>query len=286
VLDQGFYPDGIYTAPTDDDLKNDIIYGMQLGFNGARPHEKIFEERYLYWADKFGYLLWGEYPNWGFEPTDMNTINGMLPEWMEEMERDFNHPSIIGWCPFNETWDIKRRGKEIDVPHNREIVETVYRITKALDPTRPVIDTSGNYHTVTDIFDIHNYEQDPDKFAADYAETSKGIIGDTVSKSPRANRQNYNGEPIFVSEYGGIKWNPGGEGWGYGNGPQTEEEFMKRYQKLTETLLFNRDIFAFCYTQLYDVEQEVNGLMTYDRRFKFDPQKIRCINIQKAAIED
>ncbi|MEE1046461.1 MAG: glycoside hydrolase family 2 TIM barrel-domain containing protein [Clostridia bacterium] len=286
VLDQGYYPEGIYTAPSDEALKNDILYGIQLGFNGARPHEKVFEERYLYWADKLGYLVWGEYPNWGFEPTDMTSINNFLPEWMEEMERDFNHPSIIGWCPFNETWDIKERGKEMDIPHCREIIETVYHITKVLDPTRPVIDTSGNYHTVTDIFDVHNYEQIPEKFAEDYADTSKGVICDTVSKSPQANRQTYKGEPIFVSEYGGIKWSSGGEGWGYGNGPKTEEEFVERYRKLTETLLFNKDIFAFCYTQLYDVEQEVNGLMTYDRKFKFDPEKIRRINIQKAAIED
>lgn len=287
VLDQGYYPDGIYTAPSDEALKNDILYGIELGFNGARPHEKIFEERYLYWADKMGYILWGEYPNWGFEPTDMRPINNMLPEWMEEIERDFNHPSIIGWCPFNETWDIAERGCEKDIPQCREMIETVYNITKALDPTRPVIDTSGNYHTVTDIFDVHNYEQDPERFAEDYSKTGEGIVCDTVSKSPKAKRQEYRGEPLMVSEYGGIKWNPDNEnGWGYGNGPKSEAEFLERYEKLTDTLLFNKDIFGFCYTQLYDVEQEVNGLMTYDRKFKFKPQDIRRINTKRAAIEE
>ena len=286
VLDQGFYPDGIYTAPNDEALKADIIYSMQLGFNGARLHEKIFEERFLYHADKMGYLVWGEYPNWGFEPTDMSPINNILSEWMEEVNRDFNHPSIIGWCPINETWDVKVRGCELDIPQCRELVETVYRITKALDPTRPVIDTSGNYHTVTDIFDVHNYNQDTEKFAIEHSKTSEGIICDSVSRSSKANRQKWRGEPLFISEYGGIKWDTSGKGWGYGNAPESEAEFLDRYKKLTETLLFNPDIFAFCYTQLYDVEQEVNGLMTYDRHFKFDPEIFRKINTQKAAIEE
>ncbi len=286
VLDQGFYPDGIYTAPTDDALKNDIVYSVQLGFNGARLHEKIFEERFLYHADKMGYLVWGEYPNWGFEPTDMNPLNNMLSEWMEEVERDFNHPSIIGWCPFNETWDIIDRDGELDIPQCRELVETVYHITKALDPTRPVIDTSGNYHTVTDIFDVHNYNQDTKKFAEEHAKTSEGIICDSVSRSSKANRQKWRGEPLFVSEYGGIKWDTSGKGWGYGNAPESKDEFIDRYKKLTETLLQNKDIFALCYTQLYDVEQEVNGLLTYNRTFKFDPEIIKAINTQKAAIED
>lgn len=287
VLDQGFYPDGIYTAPTDEALRNDIEYSMELGFNGARLHEKIFEERFLYHADRAGYLVWGEYPNWGYEPTDMTPLNSMLPEWMEEIERDFNHPAIIGWCPFNETWDVKNKDGELDVPQCRELIETVYHITKALDPTRPVIDTSGNYHTVTDIFDVHNYEQSPEKFAENHSKTHEGVIVDSVARSSKANRQSWRGEPLFVSEYGGIKWDVGrGKGWGYGNAPESEEEFLDRYKKLTETLLRNPDIFAFCYTQLYDVEQEVNGLMTYDRKFKFAPEIIRKINEQKAKIEE
>lgn len=105
VLDQGFYPDGIYTAPSDDALKADIEYSMQLGFNGARMHEKVFEPRYLYWADKLGYIVWGEHANWGLQITEPGQILHFLPEWIEAVERDFNHPSVIGWCPFNETWD-------------------------------------------------------------------------------------------------------------------------------------------------------------------------------------
>lgn len=278
VLDQGFYPDGIYTAPTDEALKADIEYSMQLGFNGARPHEKVFEPGYLYYADVMGYLIWGEYPNWGFDITEPGQIQYMLPEWIESMERDFNHPSIIGWCPYNETWDEMGR-KQYDA-----ILEMTYNITKAIDPSRPVIDTSGHYHVVTDIFDVHNYAQELKHFEDAYSRTSEGILNENENMM---RRQKYDGKlPIFVSEYGGIKWSvEQTDGWGYGDAPKTEEEFLNRYKVLTEYLMANKDIMGFCYTQLYDVEQEQNGLMTYDRKFKFDPEFFKKVNSQKAAIE-
>ncbi len=278
VLDQGFYPDGIYTAPTDEDLKRDIEISMGLGFNGARLHEKIFEPRFLYWADKLGYLVWGEHANWGLDITTPMGLERFLPEWLEALKRDYNHPSIIGWCPFNETWDIDGR-KQDD-----EVLRIVYQATKAIDKTRPVIDTSGNYHVVTDIFDIHCYEQDVEKFASFFEPMKRG--GEVYVTFP--DRQKYEGQPYFVSEYGGIWWNPGqtdDKGWGYGDRPNSEEEFIQRYKGLTETLLSNPRICGFCYTQLYDIEQEVNGLYTYDRKPKFDPEIIRKINTQKAAIE-
>ena len=152
VLDQGFYPDGIYTAPTDEALKNDILYSMQLGFNGARLNEKNFYEPLLYHPDKLGYMVLGEHANWQLDISDAGQIRHFLPEWIESVERDFSHPSIIGWCPFNETWD--REGREQD----NSVLLNVYLVTKALDPTRPVIDTSGNFHVLTDIFDVHDYE--------------------------------------------------------------------------------------------------------------------------------
>ena len=282
VLDQGFYPDGIYTAPTDEALKNDIIYSMQLGFNGARLHEKIFEPRFLYWADKLGYIVWGEHANWELNVTDAGQIQHFLPEWLESLDRDMCHPSIIGWCPLNETWDFEHR-KQSD-----ELVRMIYLATKAVDPTRPVIDTSGNFHVQSDIFDVHDYEQDPEVFATHYTQLTDGIIEDTIYRNPALrNRQQYNGtDPTFVSEYGGIKWAPNVEGgWGYGEGPETEEEFIARYKGLTEVLLNNPYMLGFCYTQLYDVEQEQNGLMTYQREFKFNPEIIHKINTQTAAIE-
>ncbi len=273
VLDQGFYPDGIYTAPNDEALKNDIVRSMELGFNGARLHQKIFEPRFLYWADKLGYLVWGEHGNWGIKVWDTAEIRNWLPEWMESVERDFSHPSIIGWCPFNETWDNEGRRQSDD------LIKLTWQVTKAMDPTRPVIDTSGNFHVgpYTDIYDIHDYDQNVET----YTEHNGHGIHETFK-----DRQKWYGQPFFISEYGGIGWSLDSGAWGYGNAPKTEEEFIARYKGLTEAMLNNPDCCAFCYTQLYDVEQEQNGLMSYDRRFKFDPQIFYGINTQKAAIED
>lgn len=280
VLDQGYYRDGIYTAPTDEDLKNDILYSMQLGFNGARLHQKIFEPRFLYWADKLGYTVWGEHANWGLEITSASALANFLPEWIESVERDYSHPALIGWCPFNETWDEKGN-RQCD-----DVLRITYETTKALDPTRPCIDTSGNYHVVTDIFDVHDYEQDPKKFAEYYAEVDKGIVRDQVYRMD-PNRQTYRGEPLFMSEYGGMRLSDSDNGgWGYGVAPQDEKEFVERYRKLTNILLDHPHFIGFCYTQLYDVEQEVNGLMTYDRKFKLDPKIFYEINTRKAKIEE
>ena len=283
VLDQGFYPDGIYTAPTDEDLKNDILNSMKLGFNGARLHEKIFEPRFLYWADRLGYLCWGEHANWELNISEPGAIAHFLPEWLEAVERDYNHPAIIGWCPFNETWDFRGRAQD------NSVLSQVWRVTKALDATRPVIDTSGNFHVETDIYDVHDYEQDPKKFVTYYAQIPEGIVMDQCARSAdraRNTRQHYDGKlPVFISEYGGIRWTDKKDGWGYGKGPETEQEFLDRYKGLTDVLLDNEDIMGFCYTQLFDVEQEQNGLMTYERKFKFDPAVMHAINSREAAIE-
>lgn len=281
VLDQGFYPDGIYTAPSDEALRNDIIYSMELGFNGARLHEKVFEPRFLYWADKLGYLVWGEHANWGLNITKPSNILSFLPEWTEAIERDYSHPSIIGWCPFNETWDWEDGKRQCD-----DILRTVYQVTKALDKTRPVIDTSGNFHVITDIFDVHDYEQDPQAFQEHYKDAKNGVVMCQVERNPHlTGRQKINGEPLFMSEYGGIRLRNENDGWGYGETPENDEAFIARYRELTTALLNNEAFIGFCYTQLYDVEQEINGLMTYDRKFKFDPKVFRDINTLPAAIE-
>ena len=279
VLDQGFYPDGIYTAPDDSALVRDIELSLAAGFNGARLHQKVFEPRFLYHCDRLGYLAWGEMANWGLDYSDPAALEAFLGEWLDAVDRDFNHPSIVGWCPFNETWDREGR-RQLD-----SLLAMVYRVTKQLDPTRPCIDTSGNFHVVTDIYDVHDYEQDPASFAAHYeAFRTGGAFYDA-----QAARQQYDGKkPMFVSEYGGIKWNPQGDvekAWGYGDGPATEEAFIERYRGLTEALLSNPNMFGFCYTQLYDVEQETNGLYTYSREPKFDMAVFHAINTQPAACE-
>ncbi len=279
VLDQGFYADGIYTAPTEDDLENDVRISMAVGFNGARLHQKVFEPRFLYHCDRLGYIVWGEYGNWGLDWSQKGALAAMLPEWCECVERDFNHPSIIGWCPFNETWDINGR-KQYD-----EVISTIYKVTKYMDETRPCIDTSGNFHTITDIYDVHDYEQDYHIFKENYDKLmTEGIF---YERFP--DRQMYSGKGCaWISEYGGLQWSRGdrGDAWGYGNAPKSEEEFVERYAGLTNALLDNYRMFGFCYTQLYDIEQEQNGLYYYDRTPKFDTEIFRKINSRKAAIED
>ena len=307
ILDQGFYPDGIYTAPTAADLVRDIDMSMAMGFNGARLHEKIFEERFLYECDRKGYLVWGEYPNWGLDHTRPDAIYSILPEWIEEIKRDRNHPAIIGWCPFNETWN------KHDCRQHDDLIRQVYRTTKAVDPTRPCIDTSGNYHVETDIFDVHDYNQDPVSWKANYDSIMEtGELYDRFKEMESKglalryyhHYQNYAGEATMVSEYGGIKWtkeqaerekalsadetvtNDRRVSWGYGKDVENAAEFKARFEGLTNALLDNSCMFGFCYTQLTDVEQEQNGLYTYDRVAKFDPAWVRSVVSRKAAIED
>lgn len=282
ILDQGFYPDGIYTAPSDGALKQDIELSMNLGFNGARLHQKVFEERYLYHADKLGYLVWGEFGDWGIDISKPEALHEMLPQWIESVERDYNHPCIIGWCPHNETWDFQNR-RQLDTN-----ISAVYKATKAIDKTRPVIDTSGNYHTEkTDIFDVHDYEQNGEKLKEKMQEHDCGKYNVTFP-----DRQSYDGKtPYMISEIGGIRWSKNmdnGNAWGYGDSPKTMDEFVNRYVSLVKAIMSSKYTFGFCYTQLTDVEQEQNGLYYYDRSPKFKEEyyeKIYKANVAKAAIE-
>ncbi|MBQ7383530.1 MAG: beta-galactosidase [Clostridia bacterium] len=277
VLDQGFYPDGIWTASCEDELINDIKRSIAMGFDGARLHQKVFEPRFLYHCDKLGYIVWGEHGNWGLDISRANAYKAFFPEWSEIVERDFNHPAIIGWCSLNET----------KANQDNEFVRQVYELTKRLDPTRPAIDTSGWLHVkgVGDMMDWHDYDQNPETFKARYEAVARGEDVLVYAHRPRV-------FPIFatfVSEYGGIKWDVNsnlGNAWGYGDAPKTEEEFKERFKGLTEALLFNKFMTGLCYTQLTDVEQETNGLYTYDRQPKFDPEFFRSVLQQKAACEE
>ena len=291
VLDQGFYPDGIYTAPTDADLQRDIELSMAVGFNGARLHQKVFEERFLYHADKLGYIVWGEYASWGVRISDPQTLHEFLPQWLESVERDYNRPCVIGWCPYNETWDDRRKNGTSMQQLNTNI-SLVYEATKAADPTRIVIDTSGNYHTgKTDVYDVHDYNQNPVAYAEQW---SKHAAGEFFNR--HTDRQTYDGKmPYWVSEFGGIKWNgtvgeenDKKQSWGYGNAPMSVTEFADRFCGLVKPLLDTPNLFGFCYTQLTDVEQEQNGVYNYDRTPKFAPEvyaKLRAAVAAPAAIE-
>ena len=276
ILDQGYYPDGLYTAPSDEELQNDIKRSMAMGFNGARLHQKVFEPRFLYHCDRMGYIVWGEFDDWGLNTSLEGAWRGILPEWLEILQRDYNHPSIVGWCPLNEivpTADYYLLKQLIDMTH-------------AFDATRPIIDVSGMTHKpgLADILDEHDYEQNPEIYRERYKPLTEGKAIKMFNFF--ADAPDFIGKPSFMSEYGGISWKMGDkEGWGYGNAPATEEEFIARFKGLTEVLLENPAFCAFCYTQLTDVEQEINGLYTYDRIAKFAPEIIAPIVRQPAAYE-
>ena len=277
VLDQGFYPDGIYTASCLGELEADIDRSVAMGFNGARLHQKVFEPLFLSLCDKKGYIVWGEHANWCLDISRETAYQNFLPEWCEIMARDFNHPAIIGWCPLNET----------QINQNPHFVKLLAAITRQYDTTRMYIDASGWAHIegLTDIMDLHDYEQDPAKFAAKLAPLTEG---GTYNVHWHAGPHHVmEAKPTFVSEYGGIRWAPKEDaGWGYGQAPMSEEEFISRFKGLTEAILFHPQMGALCYTQLTDVEQEVNGLYTYDRVAKFDPAIMHAVLTQKAAIEE
>jgi beta-galactosidase/beta-glucuronidase len=292
VLDQGFYPDGICTAPTDDALRRDIELSQAAGFNGARLHQKVFEERFLFHADRLGYLVWGEFPDWGCSgrgPDDdhQRMDASYVTQWLEVLQRDYAHPSIIGWCPLNETWQlVSDRVRGLD-----DVTRGMFLATRAMDGTRPVLDTSGYSHRVgeADVYDSHDYEQDPASFAAHHGGLADGKPFRNTGRADKEISIPYRGQPFFVSEFGGIWWNPaakpGDPSWGYGSRPATIDEFYARFEGLCRVLLDNPLMFGYCYTQFTDVFQEQNGIYAFDRTPKFDVERIRGIQARRAAIE-
>ena len=297
VLDQGYYPDGIMTAPNDDALVQDILLSKEAGFNGARLHQKVFEERFLYHADRLGYLVWGEFGDWGcggFGPTSgehQKPGPDYITQWLEVLHRDYSHPSIVGWCPLNETWQgITDRLTVLD-----DVTRGMFLAAKAMDASRPVLDTSGYSHRVpeADVYDSHDYTQD----VATLKQHHEGLAADApyVNGRPRADGTRvefsigYRGQPFFVSEFGGIWWNPelaGDEAsWGYGERPKSIEEFYERFEGLCRVLLDDPNMFGYCYTQLTDIFQEQNGIYKFDRSAKFESERLSAVQSAGAAIE-
>ena len=284
VLDQGYYPDGILTAPSDEALKHDIELSMAVGFNGARLHQKVFEERFLYHADRLGYLVWGEFGDWGIDRDDPKPT--YITQWLEVIERDYSHPSIVGWCPLNET----SRPIPDAIEGLDDLIRGMFLAVKAMDTTRPVLDTSGYSHreAATDVYDSHDYDQDPETFAARHVGLAEGRpYANPGSDSPRAPWSlPYSGQPYFVSEFGGTWWNAERkDSWGYGRAPKDIEEFYARFKGLCDVLLDDPHMFGYCYTQLTDVFQEQNGIYTFDRGAKFDAPRLRAVQHRPAAIE-
>lgn len=290
VLDQGFYPDGIWTAPSDEALKRDIELSMAAGFNGARLHQKVFEERFYYWADKLGYLTWGEAPSWGLDANDIEAARNFLMEWRNLVVRDINHPSLVTWTPFNEEfWP--------DETQYPRFIADIYTLTKQLDPSRPINGVSGGIHIKTDIWTEHHYEQNPERLREIIYNDGKMFVrGPEIQARLRGNVgfnrpvlndpytfPTYEGDiPYILDEFGGIKCmeaNPAKDGaWGYGDAAQTKEDFYKRLEGQVRVLIEMSDkMWGYCYTQLTDVEQEQNGIYYYDRGEKYDMNRIKAI---------
>ncbi|MFT2711517.1 glycoside hydrolase family 2 protein [Clavibacter sp. Sh2126] len=299
VLDQGYWPDTLMTSPDDAALVRDIELSMAAGFTGARLHQKVFEERFLFHADRLGYLVWGEFGDWGagggLGKDAQQPTASFITQWIEAVERDRSHPSIVGWCPLNETYQaLHDRITQLD-----DVTVGMYRATKAADPSRPVLDASGYSHRVpgADVYDSHSYEQDPDAFRREQAGLADGrpFVNEL---NGRAMSVPYAGQPFFVSEYGGIWWNPAeadaaaddddperAVSWGYGERVRTVEEWHARFRGLTEVLLEDPRMFGYCYTQLTDTFQEQNGIYDAHRRPKFDIARIREVQEKRAAYE-
>ena len=283
VLDQGFYPDGIWTAPSDEALKHDIEMSKAAGFNGARLHQKVFEERFHYWADKLGYIVWGEMASWDKDFNSVAAARNFLSEWGNIVMRDRNHPALIVWTPFNEEWNV---------PSNEagRFLTDVYNETRRLDPTRPVNTVSGGIYVISDFCTAHCYEQDGARLHSMLFDGEKFYQPQGPNEGfERAIRKlYYDGSlPYVLDEFGGIKCAEtqpeGGNSWGYGDAAPTREDFYKRLEALVKAIVEHSDkICGFCYTQLTDVEQEQNGVYYYDRGEKFDMGRVKAIFQMKA----
>lgn len=281
ILDQGYWRDGLLTAPSDEHYVNDIKISKELGFNGCRKHQKVEDPRFLYWADKLGYLVWGEVSS---IPIFSNkAVERSQKQWFEIINRDYNNPSIVAWVPLNESWGVPFiRDDEQQQAHSLAL----YYQLKSLDDTRLVITNDGWEQTITDICAIHNYRHgniDDIQMKQDFSNSFKdkeSILATTPSsRKIYANGYTHREEtPIMITEFGGIAYKHGNtDEWGY-TSVKTPEILEEEYARLIKAICDMNAVNGYCYTQLYDVEQEVNGLLTYDREVKCSINKIKKIN--------
>jgi beta-galactosidase/beta-glucuronidase len=273
VLDQGYWPGSLLTPPSDAAIAEDIRLAKSFGFNGARKHQKIEDPRYYYWADRLGFLVWGEMPSsYSFTP---DCIALVTAEWQEFINRDYNHPSIVTWVPINESWGVWniRTDKRMQA-----FSKALYSLTKAIDGTRLVSSNDGWEQVESDICAIHDYEASGERFRRKIADKQRYL--DTYSdwRLLFAEGSSYSGEPLMLTEYGGIAFKGGEPGeWGYRAAVETEEEFIARFAGMTKAVMDSGIFSGLCYTQLTDVQQEINGLLGADRRPKVDPVRIKAV---------
>lgn len=280
ILDQGYWKDSHLTPPSEEALVEDIDKIHALGYNGLRKHQKIEDERFLYWCDVKGMLVWSEMAA-AYQYSDY-AVSEFVSEWMEIVKQNYNHPCIITWTPFNESWGVSQiETRKIE----QNFTEAVYYLTKSLDKYRPVIVNDGWEHTISDIITLHDYEEVGEVLKARYTEGKEEIMSTEIyhcsGKSAFANGYSYKGQPVIISEYGGIAFNNDDSGWGYGNKVNTKEEFIKRFDEITTAVKEIPYVCGFCYTQVSDVQQEINGMMDMERNFKVEPEIIKEINERK-----
>jgi beta-galactosidase/beta-glucuronidase len=268
VLDQGYWPDTLLTAPSDDAFRRDVELAKALGFNGVRKHQKIEDPRYLYWADRLGLLVWEEMPSTYRFST--KAITRMVAEWTDVIERDYSHPCILVWVPFNESWGVPNLTA---IQAHRNAVEALYHLTRTLDPTRPVIGNDGWEASATDILGIHDYDCDPERLQARYAiaDSARTTLFDQRRPGGRILTLDgfpHRGQPIVLTEFGGIAFDRQQAGepatWGYAR-VGNEAAFLDLYRRLMTVVNTAQMFSGFCYTQFADTFQETNGLLTADR---------------------
>jgi beta-galactosidase/beta-glucuronidase len=286
VLDQGYWPEGYLTAPSDEALQTDIGWIKMFGFNGVRKHQKIEDPRWLYWCDRLGLLVWEEMPNareWSPKAEDL-----LSAEWQTAVRRDYNHPCIVAWVPVNESMGFP--GLSHEHAGQYAFIERMVRVTRRLDSSRPVIDNDGWEHTdITDICAIHDYTPTAAKLEERYKETlESGQLPPTVwigGKPLFARGSKYRGQPVVLSEVGGFLAIPEDIPtekrdvlYQFYDSFQTSDELLEKYGNLIKGIASLKFLAGFCYTQLTDIEQEVNGLLTYDRRPKVPAERIAAIH--------
>ena len=285
VLDQGYWPDGYLTAPSDEALQTDIGWIKMFGFNGVRKHQKIEDPRWLYWCDKLGLFVWEEMPNgreWSPKAEDL-----LSAEWQDAVRRDFNHPCIVTWVPVNESMGFPGLSQEHAGQY--AFIERMVRVTRRLDSSRPVVDNDGWEHTdITDICAIHDYTPTAEKILSRYKEILAGGQLPSkvwVDKPLFARGSRYRGQPIILSEVGGFLTIPQEIPpekrdllYRFYDSFKTPEELLEKYRDLMQGISSLGFLAGFCYTQLTDIEQEINGLLTYDRKPKVEPEAIAAIH--------
>lgn len=279
ILDQGYWKDSHLTPPNEESIIKDIEGALAFGYNGIRKHQKIEDERFLYWCDVKGVLVWSEMANC-YEFND-NALQNFTNEWINVVKQNYNHPSIITWVPINESWGVPEVS---EAKKQQDFINSLYYLTKAIDDTRPVVSNDGWEHTISDIITIHDYKQDDVLLYQEYNDENKSVLQNLKAYNGKhklfAKGYQYEGQPVIMSEYGGIAINSN-EGWGYGKQVKDEKEFIDRFVKLTKVIKDIPYLSGYCYTQLTDVQQEVNGLMNAERNYKIQPDIINKINEMK-----